>query len=63
MLTRQSVRWRLVELVALAGAAYGSYELIALRGLALGLMLAIAGAIGGYLAFEMLYPLWFGSSR
>jgi len=60
--TRRAL-WDIAAVLAVIGIAYGAWEIIAVKGWGLGFPMAILAAILGYVAFEMLYPLWWGDRR
>jgi hypothetical protein len=56
---RRQVFWDTVAVLSVIGMAYAAWEMIAQRGWFLGAVLAFAAALLGYLAFKMIYPMWF----
>jgi hypothetical protein len=53
--------WDIVTVVAVAGLIYGTIEYYSYAGLWSTLIMVPLMAILGYLAFEIIYPLWFGN--
>lgn len=55
--------WDLVAIAAVIGMAYGVWQIVEVKGWWLGLLLGGVSVLAGYLAFEMIYPFWFGGRR
>jgi hypothetical protein len=51
--------WDALALLALGGIVWGTVEYVMAWGVLGGLTMSALLFVAGYLAFEMLYPLWF----
>jgi len=49
-----------VTLLAAGGVIYGAWGIVEVKGWWIGLLMAAAAGVAGWLAIEFLYPLWFG---
>lgn len=54
--------WRVVEISAALALVYGVWTMVEFYGWR-GLAASFAAAVLGWMAVNMLYPLWFGGSR
>lgn len=52
--------WNALGVAAVVGVVYGAFEMIEATGITRGLIYSVGAALLGYLAAEMIYPMWFG---
>lgn len=56
----RNVLWNALGVAAIVGVVYGTFEMIEATGITRGLIYSVGAVLLGYLAAEMIYPLWFG---